>query len=369
MGRRVRPERLPSPARTLESADSALAMDISDFDYELPEELIAQHPLPDRDQSRLLWRNAGDGAFREGFFRDLVDRLHPGDLLVANDTRVVPARLEARKPSGGRVEVMLERILSSGRFLAQLQSNRPVAPGQELSVADRTLIVEGREGRFHVLRIGREVNADGLFRDHGAVPLPPYIRRKPVREDGPRYQTVYAAVPGAVAAPTAGLHFTPELLRELGERGIGWTTVTLHVGAGTFLPVQDDDLETHRMHAEWIDVSEETCERVRQAGKVGGRVVAVGTTAVRALETAALGGEPRPIAGDTDLFIRPGFRFRVVDALVTNFHLPKSTLLVLVAAFAGYHPVMEMYRYAVANRFRFFSYGDAMLLERTETAR
>ncbi|MDE0097065.1 MAG: S-adenosylmethionine:tRNA ribosyltransferase-isomerase, partial [Gammaproteobacteria bacterium] len=269
-------------------------MDISDFDYELPEELIAQHPLPDRDQSRLLWRNAGDGAFREGFFRDLVDRLHPGDLLVANDTRVVPARLEARKPSGGRVEVMLERILSSGRFLAQLQSNRPVAPGQELSVADRTLIVEGREGRFHVLRIGREVNADGLFRDHGAVPLPPYIRRKPVREDGPRYQTVYAAVPGAVAAPTAGLHFTPELLRELGERGIGWTTVTLHVGAGTFLPVQDDDLETHRMHAEWIDVSEETCERVRQAGKVGGRVVGGGPPPARGGDPAPPGGAPRP---------------------------------------------------------------------------
>ncbi len=344
-------------------------MDISDFDYELPEDLIAQNPLPDRDQSRLLWRDGGDGALREGLFRDLIEQLHPGDLLVANDTRVVPARLEARKPSGGRVEVMLERVLSPRRFLAQLRASRPVPPGRVLAVADRTLAVEGREGRFHVLCVDRKGTADGLFRDHGSVPLPPYIRRRPVREDGTRYQTVYAAVPGAVAAPTAGLHFTPELIRELGGHGIGWTTVTLHVGAGTFLPVQDGDLKTHRMHAEWIDVSEETCERVRQAGNGGGRVVAVGTTAVRALETAALGGEPCPFSGDTDLFIRPGFRFRVVDALVTNFHLPKSTLLVLATAFAGYHPVMEMYRYAVANRFRFFSYGDAMLLERAEPAR
>ena len=344
-------------------------MDISNFDYALPGELIAQHPLPDRDQSRLLWRENGGGALREGVFRDLIGLLRPGDLLVANDTRVVTARLEARKPSGGRVEVMLERVLSPGRFLAQLRANRPVSPGQALQVADRTLTVEGREDRFHVLRVDGEGTADGLFRDHGSVPLPPYISRRPEREDGARYQTVYAAAPGAVAAPTAGLHFTTELIRELGERGIGWTTVTLHVGAGTFLPVQGGDLEAHRMHAEWIDVGGETCERIRQAGKMGGRVVAVGTTAVRALETAALGGEPCPYSGDTDLFIRPGFRFRVVDALITNFHLPKSTLLVLVAAFAGYHPVMEMYRYAVANRFRFFSYGDAMLLGRAEPAR
>lgn len=342
-------------------------MDINDFDYALPGELVAQHPLTERDRSRLLWR--ADGALREGYFRDLLDLLHPGDLLVANDTRVVTARLEARKPSGGRVEVMLERFLSPGRFLAQLRANRPVSPGQVLEVADRSMTVEGRDDRFHLIRVDGAGSAENLFREHGAVPLPPYIRRKPAREDDVRYQTVYAAVPGAVAAPTAGLHFTTDLLRELEDRGIGWTTVTLHVGAGTFLPVQDSDLESHRMHAEWIDVSGEACERVRRTREQGRRVVAVGTTAVRALETAALGGKLQPFCGNTDLFIRPGFRFRVVDALITNFHLPKSTLLVLVSAFAGYHPVMEMYRYAVAHRFRFFSYGDAMLLMRAESSR
>lgn len=340
-------------------------VNIADYDFDLPQELIAQHPLEDRSASRLLSRDPATSQCRQHRFADIVDLLSPGDLLIANDTRVLPARLRATKPSGGAVEVMLERMLADDRMLAQLRANRPLKTGQELRVGNDVLVVEGRRDRFFELR-AVDGSIEDLLRRHGSTPLPPYIQRSPDGSDDSRYQTVYAQIPGAVAAPTAGLHFTPELIDELGRRGIGWDTLTLHVGAGTFLPVQTDDLDKHVMHAEWISVDKALCERITTTRRAGGRVVCVGTTAMRALESAAADGELKPYEGDTRLFIKPGFRFNVVDTLITNFHLPRSTLLVLVATFAGYHPVMEMYRYAVDQRFRFFSYGDAMLLHRAE---
>ncbi len=339
-------------------------MNIAAFDFELPESLIAQHPLPNRAESRLLYYDRIAGKCRESRFAGIVDLLRPGDLLVVNDTRVLPARLDARKPSGGVVEIMLERMLSSHTMLAQLRANRTPREGQVLRVAGHELVVEGREDRFFILRLEGNTSLQELLETHGATPLPPYIRRAPEGEDLERYQTVYARVPGAVAAPTAGLHFTPDLLAELESRDIGIANLTLHVGAGTFLPVQGEDLDSHRMHAEWITVSPELCTRIEDTRAAGGRLVAVGTTVVRALESAARDGGLQPFTGDTRLFIKPGFQFRVVDCLVTNFHLPRSTLLVLVSTFAGYDRVMEMYRYAVEQEFRFFSYGDAMWLER-----
>ena len=342
-------------------------MNIAAYDFELPQELIAQHPLEDRSASRLLVYDRESAACSEYRFSDIAGLLNPGDLLVANDTRVLPARLKARKVSGGAVEIMLERLLSADTLLAQLRANRPLKVGQELRVADQTLVVEGREDRFFRLR-SAGCPVEELLRRHGVTPLPPYIQRAADPADDKSYQTVYAEVPGAVAAPTAGLHFTPELISTLENRGVGWATLTLHVGAGTFLPLQGDDIDQHVMHSEWISVTRELCDRIHQTRAAGGRVVAVGTTAVRALESAAADGELKPYEGDTRLFIRPGFRFHVVDRLITNFHLPKSTLMVLVATFAGYHRVMEMYEFAVAEKFRFFSYGDAMLLDRESDA-
>ncbi len=342
-------------------------MDIADYDFDLPEELIAQHPLADRSSSRLLMVDEASGMCREHQFADIVELLSPGDLLIANDTRGLPARMQAHKPSGGAVEVMLERLLAVDRMLVQLRANRPVRTGQELKVGEQTLVVEGRQDRFFELRV-EGMSVESLLHRYGSTPLPPYIQRTADDEDDSRYQTVYAEHPGAVAAPTAGLHFTPELIGALDLKGIGWDTLTLHVGAGTFLPVQTDDLEQHVMHAEWISVNQDLCSRINQTRKGGGRVVCVGTTAMRALESAAASGELKPFAGDTRLFIKPGFEFQVADMLITNFHLPRSTLLVLVTTFAGYHRVMEMYRYAVEKRFRFFSYGDAMLLSRSDTA-
>jgi S-adenosylmethionine:tRNA ribosyltransferase-isomerase len=341
-------------------------MNLSDYDFELPEELIAQHPPADRGDSRLLYHDSALDACVEKGFAGIIDLLRPGDLVVANDTRVLPARLQARKPSGGGVEILLERMLATDRMLVQLRANRPARVGQQLLVGGHSLTVTGRQDRFFELQVEGGGPVESLLREHGAMPLPPYIRRAPAGADSERYQTVYARVPGAVAAPTAGLHFTPDLIEALGKRGVGWETLTLHVGAGTFLPVQGDDLHSHRMHAEWISVPESLCERVRDTRATGGRVVAVGTTTARALETAAQSGELTPYEGDTRLFIRPGFRFHVVDCLITNFHLPRSTLLVLVTTFAGYHRVMAMYQYAVEHRFRFFSYGDAMLLARAD---
>jgi len=338
---------------------------VSDFQFDLPAELIAQRPLPERSASRLLVMDRATGALDDRRFAELDRLLAPGDLLVFNDTRVIPARLHAARESGGRVEILIERVLDSGRALAQLGSNRKPAAGSFLRErqTDCRIRVEGRDGEFWRLRL-EDGEADWLrlLERAGHTPLPPYIERRADRADADRYQTVYADKPGAVAAPTAGLHFDEALLERLADSGIGRAFCTLHVGAGTFQPVRVDDVTAHRMHPEWIELGAGLVERIRATKSAGGRVVAVGTTSVRALETAAAGGELAPTSGESRLFIYPGFRFRVVDALITNFHLPGSTLLMLVAAFSTRDRILAAYRHAIAERYRFFSYGDAMLL-------
>ncbi|HHH39081.1 MAG TPA: tRNA preQ1(34) S-adenosylmethionine ribosyltransferase-isomerase QueA [Sedimenticola sp.] len=334
----------------------------SDFNYHLPRELIAQRPLAERTRSRLLCLQGENGALSDRRFRDLPELLAPGDLLVFNDTRVIPARLYGRKESGGRVEILVERLLGKGCGLAHIRASKsPRAGSRVLLDEGGELVVTGRrESLFEIACPGGDLAA--LLEGSGHVPLPPYITRPDDARDHERYQTVYARQPGAVAAPTAGLHFDRALLQRLAGQGVESARVTLHVGAGTFQPVRAERLEEHRMHAEYVEVDAQACEQVRAARARGNRVVAVGTTSVRSLETAAAGGEIRPFRGDTRLFIRPGYRFRCVDALITNFHLPESTLLMLVAAFAGYRQVMAAYRHAVEARYRFFSYGDAMFL-------
>lgn len=339
-------------------------MDLDRYDYQLPPELIAQYPTKQRGDSRLLVFDRAECRCKEFLFSNLVQMLAPGDLVIANDTKVVPARLMASKPTGGKVEVMLERLLDPPRALVQLKSNKPVRVGQALKINSLAVRVCGRAGRFYVLEFDPQTDPEQIFRDYGNVPLPPYIHRDPSNEDAERYQTVYSKVPGAVAAPTAGLHFDQQMIDRLRAKGVLWKTVTLHVGAGTFLPIQSDKVEGHIMHEERVSVEEETCCAIREVKAAGGRVLAIGTTVVRALESAASGGTLESFEGETRLFIKPGFKFNVVDLLVTNFHLPKSTLLILVSAFAGYDQIMTMYRYAIDHRFRFFSYGDAMLLER-----
>jgi S-adenosylmethionine:tRNA ribosyltransferase-isomerase len=338
-------------------------MDRSDFAYDLPPELIAQQPLQTRRASRLLVLDGPSGLTRDLRFEDLSGLLHPGDLLVLNDTRVIPARLFGRKSSGGRVELLLERIETPTRALVQLRASKSTRPGAVITTeGGATGTVHGREGDLYDVEFDREVMP--LLEVHGHVPLPPYIHRADTRADRVRYQTVYARCPGAVAAPTAGLHFDEDLLQALEDRGVGRVTVTLHVGAGTFQPVRVDDITAHRMHPERIEVSEMACQAIDEARANGGRIVAVGTTVVRSLETAAAGGSLAPFSGDSDLFIYPGYDFRVVDAMITNFHLPESTLLMLVCAFAGTRRVLAAYRHAVESRYRFFSYGDAMFISR-----
>jgi S-adenosylmethionine:tRNA ribosyltransferase-isomerase len=333
----------------------------ADFSYPLPAELIADRPLPRRGASRLLALDGESGALRDLAFDDLRTLLRPGDLLVLNDTRVLPARLRGRKASGGACEILLERLLGGGLFLAQGRASKGFAAGSRIALpAGASAIVVGRRGEFHEFELDRE--ALPYFEAHGSIPLPPYLAREAEPADRERYQTVYAAVPGAVAAPTAGLHFDAESLTKLERDGIGFARVTLHVGAGTFTPMRADFVEEHRMHAERIRVPGPTVAAIDSARARGGRIVAVGTTVVRALESAAAGGRLLPFDGESDIFIRPGHRFHAVDALLTNFHLPESTLLVLVAAFAGRERVLAAYHHAVAGRYRFFSYGDAMFV-------
>lgn len=334
----------------------------SDFHFELPAGLIAQRPLPRRSDSRLLQLARHGGGVADRAFRELPGLLRAGDLLVFNDTRVIPARLFGRKDSGGRVEVLLERLLGERECLAQLRVSKPLRPGGAILLEDGSrLRMTAREGAFFRLELEQGRLSD-LLEALGHMPLPPYIARADSAEDFERYQTVYATAPGAVAAPTAGLHFDRELLAALDAQGVERARVTLHVGAGTFQPVRVDDIEQHEMHAEYLEVSAATCAAVRRTRERGGRVVAVGTTSVRALETAAGNRELRPFRGDTRIFIYPGYRFRAIDGLVTNFHLPESTLLMLVCALAGTHETLAAYRHAVAQRYRFFSYGDAMLI-------
>ncbi|TCT21017.1 S-adenosylmethionine:tRNA ribosyltransferase-isomerase [Thermomonas haemolytica] len=336
----------------------------SDFHYDLPPELIAQAPLAERSASRLLHVPPGAAPFADLHVRDLPSLLQPGDLLVFNDTRVIPARLFGAKATGGRVEILIERLLPDNAARAQLGVSKPPQVGSRIALdagGEAEVVARFDDGfwelRFHV---------DGALADWlqhaGQLPLPPYIERQPNRADAERYQTVFAREAGAVAAPTAGLHFDAPLLEALHTRGIGIGHITLHVGAGTFQPVRVHDVHAHRMHSEWINVGAELVEKVRRTRAAGGRVIAVGTTVVRALETAMVGDALQPFAGDTSIFIFPGYRIRSIDALLTNFHLPESTLLMLVSAFAGKARIFAAYEHAVRQRYRFFSYGDAMLL-------
>jgi S-adenosylmethionine:tRNA ribosyltransferase-isomerase len=343
-------------------------MQRADFHYELPEALIARYPSERRSDCRLLSVDGESGALAHRRFPDLLETLAPGDLLVFNDTRVIPARLHGHKASGGRVEMLLERPLDAHRGLAHLRSSKSPKPGTELEFEGGIrAVVEGRREALFELRFHGETPLVELLERHGHMPLPPYITREDELSDRERYQTVYARRDGAVAAPTAGLHFDEALLQRLAEKGVESAFVTLHVGAGTFQPVRADHIQDHEMHSEWIEVSETVCEQVRAARARGNRVIAVGTTGVRCLESACMksaDGEIAPYSGETDIFIYPGYEWRVVDALITNFHLPESTLLMLVASFAGYESVMNAYREAVREGYAFFSYGDAMFLTR-----
>ncbi len=333
----------------------------ADFLYDLPPELIAQAPLPERSASRLLVCDLATGGLQDRHFRDLPALLEPGDLLVFNDTRVLPARVRGRKLTGGAVELMLERVLDGRRFLAQARASKGFRPGVAVELpGGHRAVALGRAADLFEFELDTE--PVHYFECHGETPLPPYIARDAAAQDRERYQTVYAREPGAVAAPTAGLHFDDGIFAALEQRGVLTATLTLHVGAGTFQPLRAEYIADHVMHPERVTVPHEVVDAVAAARRRGRRVVAVGTTVVRSLEAAALGESLAPLCGDTDLYIRPGFRFRVVDALLTNFHLPESTLLVLVSAFAGRDHVLAAYRHAVARRYRFFSYGDAMLL-------
>lgn len=341
-----------------------MPLTLADFDYALPPELVAQAPLPQRSASRLL---VVDGQRRtDSQFVDLPQWLRAGDLLVMNDSRVLHARLLGRKDSGGQVEVLVERLLEPDVVLAQIRASKSPQPGSRLRLEDALdVAVLGREGEFYRLRFAGD--AADLIEQHGRLPLPPYIERKAEAPDELRYQTVYARETGSVAAPTAGLHFDHDVLAQLRERQVDLAYVTLHVGAGTFQPVRVDDLAQHRMHTERYLLSQATADAIAATRARGGRIVAVGTTSLRVLESAARGGDMKVGAGETALFVTPGFQFRVADLLITNFHLPKSTLLMLVSAFGGLEEIRAAYRHAIAERYRFFSYGDAMLLHRKLT--
>ena len=332
-----------------------------DFHYQLPDELIARHPIEPRSASRLL-HLAADGLHDRQML-DLPALLAPGDLMVFNDTRVIKARLLGHKPTGGRAEILIERVLGPMEVLAQLGVSKKPRPGGEIRVGEGAFTMLGREDDLFHLRWQGPGDVWSLMERSGELPLPPYFERAPDANDETRYQTLFAERPGAVAAPTASLHFDPPLLAALEARGVRSARVTLHVGAGTFQPVRVDDLSQHRMHSEWYEVGVATVEAVAATRRAGGRVVAVGTTVARALESAARAGELRAGTGETRLFITPGYRFAVVDRLLTNFHLPESTLLMLVSAFGGAAALKAAYTHAIAQRYRFFSYGDAMLID------
>jgi S-adenosylmethionine:tRNA ribosyltransferase-isomerase len=339
-------------------------MRLSDFDYELPDELIAQLPAEQRSLSRMLHVDGANGEIADRQFLDLPSLLRAGDLLVFNNTRVMAARLHGQKDTGGKVEILIERVIEPTRCLAHVRASKSPKVGSTLLVEDAQINMVVRHDNLFELQLESAGDFYQLMESHGHMPLPPYIDRDDGADDEERYQTVFAKEMGAVAAPTAGLHFDDAMLNTLSEMGVEQAEVTLHVGAGTFQPVKTENLDEHIMHSEWLSVSEETVEKIKACKARCGRVVAVGTTSVRSLETAAKEGELKPYQGDTRMFIRPGYQFQVVDLLLTNFHLPQSTLLMLVSAFAGYENIMRAYRHAVEQRYRFFSYGDAMLLER-----
>ncbi|MYN06705.1 tRNA preQ1(34) S-adenosylmethionine ribosyltransferase-isomerase QueA [Pseudoduganella aquatica] len=336
---------------------------LSDFDFNLPQERIAQFPLPDRSASRLLHVDGQGAAFalHDRQFTDILDQLQAGDLLVMNDTRVLKARFFGVKDSGGKVEALVERVLDTRTVLAQVRASKSPGPGVKIRLADAFDVTVGeRAGEFYTLHFEDDVFE--LIEAHGRLPLPPYIEHAADEFDETRYQTVFNKVPGAVAAPTAGLHFDEALLQKLRDKGVNFAYVTLHVGAGTFQPVRTENLAEHKMHTEWYTMPQATVDAARAARAAGRDVVAVGTTSLRALESASQGGALEAGSGDTNLFITPGYQFKTVTRLITNFHLPKSTLLMLVSAFAGFDEIRLAYAHAIANEYRFFSYGDAMLL-------
>ena len=340
-----------------------------EFSYQLPEELIAQFPTEQRGSSRLLAMECHSGKLSDLEFSMLPELLRAGDLLVFNDTRVIPARLFGNKETGGKVEILLERILNDQQMLAQVRASKSPKPGSVIHLqGDIDLELRERQDDMFVLDVVGDMTVLEVLQQVGHMPLPPYIQREDNVQDVERYQTVYARIPGAVAAPTAGLHFTDDLIEEIKGKGIDCVFITLHIGAGTFQPVRVENIEDHRMHCEYLQISESVCEKIKLTQTRGGRVIAVGTTAVRCLETAVTCeeleacGELKPYQGETDIFIYPGYKFKVVDALITNFHLSESTLLMLVSAFAGRDNIMSAYRHAIDERYRFFSYGDAMFL-------
>ncbi|KRE88449.1 S-adenosylmethionine:tRNA ribosyltransferase-isomerase [Frateuria sp. Soil773] len=335
----------------------------SDFDFALPPELIAQAPLAERSASRLLLLDVPAQSMADRHFRELPEFLRPGDLLVFNDTRVLPARLYGRKETGGAVEILIERVTGAHEAIVQLGVSKKPKTGGRIELADGShAVVLGREEAFFRLRFESPEPLERLLSRLGEMPLPPYIERHANASDMERYQTVFAREPGAVAAPTAGLHFDEPMLDALRARGVDSGYVTLHVGAGTFQPMRAEEVQDHVMHREWLNVGAELVERIRRTRAGGGRVIAVGTTVVRALESATVDGRLHPFAGETQIFIFPGYRFSSIDGLITNFHLPQSTLLMLVSALAGREFILDAYRHAVAQRYRFFSYGDAMLI-------
>jgi len=343
-------------------------MKLSDYYFDLPEELIAQHPAKVREQSRLLCvqSNQSPSAVElvDRNFLDLPDLLQPNDLLVFNNTKVIPARLKGKKSSGGKVEVMLEQILSDNQFLAQVRSSKAPKSNTRILI-ESSIEIEmcSREKNLFLFKLNSNISAHELFIQYGTIPLPPYIKRQAGQEDLERYQTVYAKHLGAVAAPTAGLHFTLELLQRLQAHAVDTAYLTLHVGSGTFLPVRVENLNDHTMHSEVYEVDQALIDQINKAKAANGRVIAVGTTVVRTLESLALTGQLAASKGSTNIFIKENFKFKVVDAMLTNFHLPESTLIMLVCAFAGYDATMKAYQHAVENKYRFFSYGDAMFIE------
>ena len=347
-------------------------MKLSDFTYVLPENLIASHPTSERSASRLLGLDRKSGAVAHYRFAEIINLLNSGDLLVFNNTRVIPARLYGRKESGGRVEILIERQLGEGQILAQVRASKSPKQGNQIRLCatadsepkapEDCLWVVGRRDEFIVLESASSVKLLQLISRYGHMPLPPYIKREDQLEDKERYQTVYAEVPGAVAAPTAGLHFDEPLLEALREKGVGTAFLTLHVGAGTFQPVRVDDITTHRMHSERVEISAAVAAQINACKDSGGRIIAVGTTSVRSLEAAATAKGLSAFSGETDIFIYPGYEFQIVDAMITNFHLPESTLLMLVSAFCSKKMLLDAYAEAIAREYRFFSYGDAMLI-------
>ena len=344
-------------------------MNVADFSFTLPEHLIAQYPPANRGDSRLL-KVMTNRELEDAEFNSIVDEFRTGDLLVLNNTKVIPARLFGKKDTGGKLEILLERVTGEHSFLAQIRASKAPKIGQSISADEddiTKMTIVGRQGMFFEVEIQQEGSLFDWFERVGHMPLPPYIERLDDQDDADRYQTVFAEHKGAVAAPTAGLHYSDELLDEIKAKGVAVETITLHVGAGTYQPVKVDSVDDHEMHSEYIEVSQGVCDAVNATKARGGRVIAVGTTVVRSLESAAqaaVGDLIKPFYGDTKIFIFPGFKFKIVDLLQTNFHLSESTLLMLVSAFVGQDRIMQSYQHAIQNEYRFFSYGDAMLLER-----